>query len=342
MRHNLFRFATSELSHSALWAWVLQSLDSLDADLSDVRQLAEDFLEVIGIRKGLTSPIDVKTEVGIGEGQRIDIQVRDASGLVIAIENKVKAIPTKEQLEKYEMSLGVSPFLVFLSVSFHPDVLISKSWRSVTLDDLVNLTHAKSVNHPLLKDYAEWLEDLQNQRVRCQRDALGHDDSKRKEALNTAEGQWSLMSYLTESMDGHQYRAVGRDGKPWTEFRFKRDLQDYKMFDALSYRLDSKREGHTLSIVQSQSKPYPSTEKKAERFRMLQRVWFNAWGQVEEKAISPAIRNPRKAKSTEMIRFPIDEIAASDLKQPLLRAHNSFVETITAEGWPVYQVTNQT
>jgi hypothetical protein len=337
MRHNLFRFATSELSHSAFWAWTLQSLDSSDDALTDVRMLASEFLKRIGIRNNLTSPIEVETEVGIGEGQRIDIRVRDASGLVIAIENKVKAIPTKNQLDKYQDSLGPLTRCVFLSTAFHPDVIIPSGWQPILLEDLVKLVLLHPTKHPLLQDYKDWLIDLSEKKFGLQQDALSNDAAKQTHALSQAEGQWALVEFLTKSMDGRQYRGTNIGGKLWTQFRFTSDDQSSPGFDALFYRIDIRQKRYVLSLAQYQTHPSPCLKAKVARFHMLQDLWLTAWKEESRSIIQPIVRKARESKETEILRFVISEVPPTVLREPLLRTHKAFVEKITAKGWSIFR-----
>jgi hypothetical protein len=338
VRHNLFRFATSELSHSAFWAWIFQSLDSTDEKLKDVRQLASGFLNQIGVKTELKSPIEVQTELTISKGQRIDIMVRDSTGVRIAIENKVSAIPTEDQLNKYLSTLEeetTALYPVLLSTSFDVDISIPVGWSKVTLEHLVPLSKRTPISHPLLSDYAEWLRTLSDYRANCERDSLGPDGSKRNAALKTAEGQWALMSYLTEGMAGIQYRGVNTSGRPWTQFRFSH-LKHRADSDALFYRIDLRAQGNIFSLAQYQKPSYPSMDRKLERFLTLQDKWFSAWSLIDRPTMIPQIKKPRKTMETEMIRFAIDEISPSDLKYPLRMAHRDLVAYLEREGWPMF------
>ena len=204
------------------------------------------------------------------------------------------------------------------------------------MDDLVELTHARLISHPLLRDYAEWLKDLQTTRVRCHQDALGTDNLRRVEALKTSEGQWALMAFVTETMGGHQYKGNNVGGRPWTQFRFSPDDPNSPEFDALFYRIDLRNLGFALSLAQYQKEPR-SLKSKVARFHTLQDLWLRSWKDESASTIQPIVRKARESKEAELVRFSLDKTPASDIKNSLLQTHKSFVERIAKLGWPVYR-----
>ena len=133
---------TSELSHSALWAWILQSLDSDDPPLEGPNCLANGLIKFLAIRQ-IKPPVTVNTEVKLPGGGRLDIELRDGSGTVLAIENKVKANPTKAQLDKYRESIPDSSnlHLALISTAFDEHFRVESPWRHVGMRDLLRLVN---------------------------------------------------------------------------------------------------------------------------------------------------------------------------------------------------------
>ncbi|MGH7646987.1 MAG: PD-(D/E)XK nuclease family protein, partial [Gemmatimonadaceae bacterium] len=104
---NLFSFATGELSHSAFWAWVLQTLcPDCPRSLEAVQPLAKSLLRRIGAA-GIDLA-EVKTEYSVKASPnagRMDIVAFGKERDVVIIEHKVDAVPYLPQIERYGQAM---------------------------------------------------------------------------------------------------------------------------------------------------------------------------------------------------------------------------------------------
>ena len=178
IRYNLFNFAPSELSHSAFWAWVLQSLDANSiSELAGPQRIASKFVKRIGASEStLHFPVTVQTEVSYRKGKdRIDILVTDSSNTRIVIENKVKEIPNRSQLDRYYATLKSkeeNQYFVIMSTAFDNDVRgsVPQAWKYLGIDDLIDLVMPDLDSHLLLSDYVSWLTYQRDARMTLCRD----------------------------------------------------------------------------------------------------------------------------------------------------------------------------
>ena len=263
-KYNLFQFAPGELSHSAVWAWILQSLDATQPERAGVRALAEGFVRWLRAPEAC-GEVTVKTERWIGAAGRLDIWA-DIGSCIIVIENKVSANPNREQVERYlrELKAGEKEVvLCLMSASFDEDVRtgIQKiaGVRYCGLSELVTLVAPHRATHPLLGEYTEWLTDLREKREFLARQALSDDLAQVQQALSNVEGQWALLRALGRVVPGHQHRGTNLDGTPWTQLMFHPG-DDQR--DALFYRVDRSKRGAYLAVRQWQRTPIPSIAEK--------------------------------------------------------------------------------
>lgn len=257
-RFSLFRFAPHEMSHSAFWAWMLNSLNATDPKfLLGPRRIAGRFLGRVGVP--LKAPINVTTERPTktklpAERGRFDLRLEDSEGIVLVIENKVTAIPGKNQLDRYLRDLGPKAHLILLSTAFDLDVrsLMPLEVQYVGPEDLLEIIRPDRDSDQIVHDYALWLDDLLEHRSKLQAHALSDNPEDFGEALKTPEGQWALMKALTTNMNGRLYRGSNLGGSPWTQFRF---VEENKTRDALFYRIDNSKDGAYLSVRQYKKNP---------------------------------------------------------------------------------------
>lgn len=120
---------SKELFHSNVWAWLIEQDPSVIA--------------VFGIDPSLISRVK---RVGREEGNR-DVSIYlddDKTGPVIVIENKLKSVPGREQLEKYQNALGNRFFLGILTGIVAPTIVnkdgkvevAKKDWNFVRYSDI--------------------------------------------------------------------------------------------------------------------------------------------------------------------------------------------------------------
>jgi hypothetical protein len=108
LKHDIFRLAPRELSHSAFWGWVIQSADGPESviSLEGPRTIARSLLEALKIR--WPRSVWVRTEAPLGKDVgRVDILVSASEGRdpILAIEHKVTAIPDAGQARRYKEGL---------------------------------------------------------------------------------------------------------------------------------------------------------------------------------------------------------------------------------------------
>jgi len=340
IRYNLFNFAPSELSHSAFWAWVLQCLDADSiSELAGPQRVASRFVNRTGgAASTLHFPVTVQTEVSYRKRKdRIDILVTDSSHTKIVIENKVKAIPSRSQLERYYATLKSkeeNQYFVIMSTAFDNDVKgsVPQPWKYLGIDDLIDLVKPDQDSHPLLSDYVSWLTYQRDDRMTLCRDALTDHPLKVQAALKKPEGQWELMRVLTSSIPGHQYRGTNLDGTPWTQFRFL--TGDDATYDHLLLRIDSSSRGPYLSVKQYQKPPKPSRLHKQQRRDSLRKWWSEAVSQYSNGLIAGR-PSSRGVYESEIGVFGIAENAPTMLQKELPEVLKAFTSRLSKEGWPV-------
>lgn len=335
LRFNVFRFAPRELSHTAFWAWLMQSIEAEDQPaLRGPRRVALRLLQAHGVPP-LRPPIRVDTEKWLNRRDRLDIRVEDAAGTVVAIENKVLATPDPTQVDRYRTGLGRSSaaHLLVLCTAFDEDVQGTIGCEYVGLAELVEAIRPYRRSHFLLGEYFEWLQALSERRKRLCRDALCDDAGLRAAALATPEGQWALMTRLTNGMNGRQYRDFNRGGEPWTEFRF---VEQTSHHDALFYRIDRSAGGHQLQLKQYRDdvRPGEKLEPKLRRLTMLRSWWSDAC-ESHAGSLRPAAFSDRGTKASVIGRFILADKPPRQLAKSLPALHKAFVRKLLDEGWPV-------
>lgn len=330
LRYNIFRFAKSELSHSAFWAWVLDCADASEGALGGPRKLARALLERLGVKE-IRSPVEVRTEVKIAKGCRIDIQLR-CPGTLLVIENKVSAIPSESQLQRYLVKLAKTEQLkiAIISTAFDDDVRPQLSWTYLGADDLHGLVKPYAAGHQLIADYFRWLSVLTERRAERRRQAHSSDPGDLRKALRTAEGQWALMGTLTEKMRGTRHRGVNLDGSPWTQHSF---VAGQGHNDSLFYRIDVAKTEPYFALRQYQRVPSPSWEAKRQRREILRSLWKAALEETRAE-LKPAKPSPRGRKESEVATFEICTNPPESLGKWLPLVHDRFLAKLGENGWP--------
>ena len=198
LRFNLFeRFAPSELSHSAFWAWVLQSVhpdcpDDLKANQSIARAM---MAEIGATRMGNKWKVTTEDYLGTGKG-RVDILVVDENDQTVVLETKVSAVPREAQLEGYRAQLEsrLGPGRGKLAGAA---ILSAHWWRPEALPD-INYVGLQSMQcvlsaarnpHPLVAEYAGWVDARRAYFDSLLERALSSDVSQRASAMQDEAGQ---------------------------------------------------------------------------------------------------------------------------------------------------------
>ena len=351
LKYNLFSFATSELSHSAFWAWVLQNLDAPGSrEVDEIKVVARRLLECIKVEKD-PQKVKVSTEhILPGRLGRADIHVMLDDRDEVIIETKVTATPNADQLETYrqhQAAEGGAVHLAILTTAFDADVreLVAgnEGWKFIDMDRIeTDLLKDDDFSHPLLRDYSRWL----NAEIACRERIKSHCKSTDTDvltcALRTRVGQWHLMSDLVEGMGGRQYRGTNVGGRPWTQFSFCNASADHD-YDGLFYRIDIGSEGPYLSLRQYQWDPSPSVEAKRARLVRLQELWEDTWKERGEGLRPRWSRKGgrRGVKESEIGWFLLTEVPPAELRPLLAQVHRHFTEALRRDGWPVEMPTTE-
>ena len=324
--HNLFKYATSELSHSAYWAWIISSLQVPDQqDLAGPRRIAQRIFDYCNINKP-DPPLEVDTEVQHDEApnSRIDVLVRSDDKPVVAIENKVQALISVDQVERYRDALGCD--VICFSTSF--DVGRDLPEYYLDLDALIEISEVEAASHPLVADHVEWMKQLKAERKQLYCLATSGSVESQLEALSRAEGQWYYMQWLTDCIDGSQYRGTSH-GRPWTQLRF---YHGHNRRDSLFYRIDKYKKGYYVSLRQYQKPPQPSWDEKERRRDQLRQIWQECFERV-----SPSLDrnkpNNRGKNESEIACFLVHQQDPKHFKKGLSKLHEAFVEALIDQGW---------
>lgn len=335
IRHNLFRFATSELSHSAFWAWILQSAEAADSQiLEGPREAGLRLLRALGLDNTPRS-VEVKTEVPLPSSGRVDIRSVVDNTVLVVIENKVSALPYKEQLERYKHSLSDNPQTVvpaIISCAFDRHVRqgIEKAgvWHYLGADELLELVEPESGRHPLLDDYIEWLRKTIADRDALRTKACSSSYADIEDALGTREGQWEFLESAVRGLQGEFSLGTNRGGRPWTQFWFCNAQDDA---DGLFWRVDVGGRGPYLAFRQYQSEPRPTTDAKMERRDKLRRIWNQVVDDLEPGFVVAKPGN-RGTYESEVGVLLLRDNPPSRIIEQLPRVHQELVRRLGEHG----------
>lgn len=349
--YGVFRYASSELSSSGFWAWIFAGLAEDAALAAGQQAVAAAILEAVGC-PAPTGAVTVETECRLsnGTGQvvgRADLRVTYGDTEIL-IENKVKAMPTTEQLQRYaDARINQTGFVPLLFSTTFDDQVIDDlpgvrvgyrrptreaPWTIFRPEDLLAAAARGRALHPLIDDYARSLEHLLLRRRTIRRLALSHDPEDLSEALGTHEGQWYLMRALTTGLCTDTYRGTNIGGRPWTQCRFTEDAAQEP--DALFYRIDYDMGGMGewqpyLSLQQYQN---PADGGKKARLALLRAHAIDALRSVSNATFYvPEDRKDRQNESA-IIRFRLWDTPFPDLQVFFRRFHDSFVAAAERDG----------
>ncbi|MBI1216418.1 MAG: hypothetical protein GC185_11460 [Alphaproteobacteria bacterium] len=229
----IFDYATSELSSSAFWAWVLSSLCNApgdDAPQDDVKVLAKLFLAGSGIQPEKVKL--VRTEVSFKKGRADIVLYADKNETVILaiIENKLLSTPSiydvYRQLESYRENCPEAKgfILTWRYDTAHDYNRDGKSWnvQFLDLDSQVEIMQKAHVRHPILQQYYSYAGKVQKSRhaslEELKRPIKEISFDGVKGSLAREDFQWALMNKLTDGCDIKEiYGGVNKGGGCWTQ-----------------------------------------------------------------------------------------------------------------------------
>jgi PD-(D/E)XK nuclease superfamily protein len=331
LRHNLFKFATKELSHSAFWAWVLESVDQANPEFKGPRELGRLLLERLGVPGEPTSLV-VETERSLrGGAGRADIWVNVDDRHIVVIENKTSSIPGPAQLAKYQTALKgevQDVHLCLLSTAFDEEI---RSQNAALPCEFVGAEHILSMleqvthDHPLIQDYFAWLSDLVQSKERLRRWAFSQNNSEVAVALSTPEGQWALLRELKESITGDLRRGTNTGGHPWTQLWVIKPAQQAD--DTIFYRVDKAKSGYYLSVRQYQGTPRPNWDEKEVRRDRLREHWNRAASVSKVDLVFERPWNGGK-KESEVARLLFKRNPVAKVLAQMPRLHREFLDQL--------------
>lgn len=353
LRHNLFRFATSEISHSALWAWILQAWDSTDEFHAAPKRLASAFLSRIA-KKGLDGgTILVEPEKTHSRG-RYDIRIVINDSFTCIIENKIKAIPDEEQLNRY-MDKSVHRY-VLLQADYHYDYKLPKEWLYIGLSDIIELIEQTDCAcHPMLRDYESWLKHKQAGISEIISKAHSDDGVDVVNALASPIGQWEFMKRIMIGISNltDQYRGLNNDGTPWTQNCFWgwdwTDSEKKESPDYLFYRIDKDKRGYYVSMKQychireyrkhiaSEVTDEMFSNKKLKRLNQMRELWNLAIERVNQRHSGLALLfqapRDRAVYESDVMTLMVGQgvNTVENIKRLLPLYHKAFVKQLNLE-----------
>ncbi|MFW6026564.1 MAG: PD-(D/E)XK nuclease family protein [Candidatus Woesearchaeota archaeon] len=353
--NNFFDFATKEISHSAFWAWVLNSVDKRGG-YNIPSKLGVNFLKTILFKKAKDyneiDKVSVTTEYcPPGSTKKIDIFVEVNETINIVIENKLNAIPSKEQLNKYYEIFGSNTLFVFVNLGYDYDFNVPEPWLKFTIEDILNLFEGINIKkHFLIKEYYNWLYSRNKYFLDLESGIFSPNLNKVERSLSTMEGQWKFFNSLFDNFFGQYYKGYNNDGSCQTQFWFFNLPQDHEMKEqypyALFYRVDKyRRKGYYLSLrqylhiptyIKNKNLKEPQVKsRKKEDLKKLRFIWQTSVKKInfELKAYRP---NNRGVFESEIGCFIIDDVNhPSKLRTVIPNLHNEFLCQLRNEGWPI-------
>lgn len=336
---NLFsRFATSELTHSGVWAWILQSLDpDCPQELHELRVPARALLDHLGAP--LEGALMVRREQKLAGGAgRIDIETEDAHGRVVVIETKVQAAPDVAQRERYAAAYRAQGrnlvAITILSTTFD-EPWNMRGVEHLGATEILALLRAGSYATETMRQYLAWLEDVVVRRQAALTAVLSHDTAAAREALRDPAAQWGVMSRLGDLLGGpgvaRLYRGQNLDGSYWTQLSFAPGAPpDY---DALFYRLESRAVAE-FTLRQYLKPASPSKVARLDWLRGRFRAAQVAAGQSLVFDTDPRFAR-REVQEAKVAQITVPPSSLSVLLDELPAVHEAFVKDLRIAGWPL-------
>jgi hypothetical protein len=145
---------SKELFHSNLWAWLIESADTEERKIQGIKIFFDKFVKTNG-------QIEVKREE-----KNLDLQIK-CGDFIYVIENKVKSIPSEEQLQKYSDKISSNKVGIFLLTTLvKPDFDLPPNWSILSYAEIAervelhNNDETDRYKKTLLDDYVLVLRSL--------------------------------------------------------------------------------------------------------------------------------------------------------------------------------------
>lgn len=160
--YNLFRFATHESSHSAFWAWTFNATNAEQEKLQGPKGIGESAIRF------LDTPIpnenvEVQTEVSLSTDPVPDLQIDFSDGHSLYLEIKKDAHFRTEQIERYQAAAGHNDLVALISTQFDAEEA-KDLCPYLGIDDIREILWPYQDSHPVVADYADWVENRREER----------------------------------------------------------------------------------------------------------------------------------------------------------------------------------
>jgi len=340
---NLFTFAKRELSHSAFWAWVLQSLcPGCPPNLEAIRPLAKNLLQRLGAAN--FDVTEVRTEycaTGSPKSGRMDVVAFGRERKVVLIEHKVGALPVHQQLERYRRALEGQLFHVEAAAIVSCGIvqpLSDTDARWIGPRSLRTIIAAYRDCHPFVSMYADWLDE----RVRSWDEAtnliISGQQAVRPSPLAGPEGQWGYMELVAKQLIRERVVAASAlqqsngtsRGRPWTQLRFFNGSGD---FDALFYRVDVPLDIE-FTLKQYQKPAKPGKDRRLDALREMFSEAVRKCG-ASFSGLKPRKRSKKVQNEARIATVSLTKVAPSTLIKELPAVHAAFVQQLREHHWPI-------
>jgi hypothetical protein len=360
LKYNLFEYATTELSHSALWAWILRSADSQSDRYKLAKRIALSFFRSFVDNSFNTgSAFTVKREYCPLKGSKpmIDVYVAaesEGKRRIIVIENKLKDVISSGQIESIQTSFSREDNVTYIFLNAAYDVMLSglwedindtvrvltkfKSWTFVGVERIIHLLN-EFVNEmgqsPIIADYYDWLIYKSKYYSMLEDKAFSANYEDVAYALGKPEGQWFFMKSVFSGVNGIQYNGNNTGGTPWTQFRFfqlsKEDPEYERFRGSIFYRIDrTKIGGYYLRLNTYHGDGMLEHEKQAlDELRVYYRNLMNSIP-LESKTVD-SYYNKKENIIGEVL---IGDNPPSEMKTQMPVFHEQLKRLLISKGWP--------
>lgn len=328
-RFNLFQFANNEHSHSAFWAWILQSTDADSETLQGPKGVGQ---SVIRLLDGPIPPgsVNVKTREPLRIRNRPNLRVDFGDDHSLFIEVATEPGFDPSIIEGYRESLNGEDKVALISTQFDAGEA-EGTCPFLGLDDIREILWPHRDDHPLLSDYSDWADARNDRWSVLDEHVFAEDADAVASALSTLYGQIQVMEEITESMAGRlEYAPSNRSENPKTEFHFAEAGPDQ---DALFYRIDEYAQGHHISLKQHlDSTDALAWDDRENRLDDLRGWWTETAEDVAHQLTFDPPHN-NGSKTREVARLYFKENAPSVVAEDLPKIHEAFTATLVEHGW---------
>lgn len=345
---NLFAYAPKELSHSAFWAWVLNSLrHPRVSEYAGPQKIAKEMISKLTNGKFLPSVNHVITEQPLKYGAgRADIYVTNKAGQVLVIEMKINRAVSNKQLDRYKKSLDRTHgrrkgFVALVSAYFDSDALCSERYSVLDLEGQQGIIKPYLNSHEIVSEYGGWLNwKLEGAATRREKLNTGEFKDLREPLTDDVETQWMLMREIVQRSEKLIKRSPGIEyqsaryhgtsvGRPWVQYQF------YEKYESnpyvIIYRLDSASRGPYLAVRDYKKHTKKNKTVRRERLDNLRDLWKNASSSTKHGLQHDSPRN-RGKKEREIALYWIKDNQPSALIEDIPRIHRQFISELKRSG----------